>query len=186
MADSNYESLDSIIRGCIQKQEKAQEELYKKYFGYALSVALLYSKNRNDAIETVNDSFIKIFQEIKKFDLALSFKAWLRKIVINSSLDRIRKSNKRVVFGEAQAMHLEDNSPSVCELLQAREITSLLNYLPHIHKTVFMLFEIEGYSHEEIAKQLKIAKSSSRVFLTRAKKQLRDLYIQHNLRTINE
>ena len=179
MADSNYESLDSIIKGCIQKEEKAQEKLYKDYFGYALSVALLYSNNRNDAIETVNDSFIKIFREIKTFDLSLSFKAWLRRIVINTSLDRIRK-NKRILLGQAEAMQLYDNSPSVCELLQAQEITSLLNYLPHIHKTVFMLFEIEGYSHEEIAKRLKIPISSSRVYLTRAKKQLRDLYIEHN------
>jgi len=183
VADSNYESLDSIIRGCINRDLKAQEELYKKYFGYALSVALLYSNNRNDAIETVNDSFIKIFQKIKKFDLSLSFKAWLRRIVINSSLDRIRKSNKRMVLGEveAESINLEDNSPSVCELLQAREIESLFNYLPHIHKIVFSLHEIEGYSHEEIAKQLKISKSSSRVYLTRAKKQLRELYLQNNL-----
>lgn len=179
VADSNYELLDSIIRGCRQNEEKAQEQLYKEYFGYALSVALLYSNNRNDAIEVVNDSFIKVFREIKKFDLSLSFKAWLRKIVINTSLDRIRK-NKRVLLDEAEAIHLQDNSPSVCELLQAQEITSLLNYLPHIHKTVFMLFEIEGYSHEEISKQLKIPKSSSRVYLTRAKQQLRKLYLEQN------
>lgn len=180
MADSNYESLDSIIRGCINKDQKAQEELYKKYFGYALSVALLYSKNRNDAIEVVNDSFIKIFREIKKFDASLSFKAWLRKIVINTSLDRIRKSNKWAAFGEAEVMHLEDNSPSAFALLQAQEIEKLLNYLPHIHKTVFCLYEIEGYSHEEIAKKLKIPKSSCRVYLTRAKKELRELYLQNN------
>lgn len=179
MADSNYESLDSIILGCIQKEEKAQEELYKKFFGYALSVALLYSNNRNDAIETVNDSFIKIFSEIKRFDLLLSFKAWLRKIVINTSLDRIRR-NKKIVLGEAETIPIEDNSPSVYALIQAQEIESLLNYLPHIYKTVFCLYEIEGYSHQEIAKQLKIAKSSSRVYLTRAKEQLRELYTQHN------
>lgn len=181
MADNNYESLDSIIRGCIKKDQKAQEELYKKYFGYALSVALLYSNNRNDAIETVNDSFIKIFQEIKKFDISLSFKAWLRRIVINTSLDRIRKSNRRVVFGEAEAIDLEDNSPTIYGTLQAKEIESLFNYLPHIYKTVFCLYEIEGYSHDEIAKRLGIAKSSSRVYLTRAKKELRELYLQHNL-----
>ncbi|MFA6770503.1 MAG: sigma factor, partial [Bacteroidales bacterium] len=104
MADSNYENLDSIIRGCIQKEEKAQEELYKKYFGYALSVALLYIDNRNDAIETVNDSFIKIFKEIKRFDLSRSFKAWLRRIVINTSLDRIRKSNKWMALDQAEAV----------------------------------------------------------------------------------
>ncbi|MDD4657274.1 MAG: sigma-70 family RNA polymerase sigma factor [Bacteroidales bacterium] len=101
MADSNYENLDSIILGCVKKEEKAQEELYKKYFGYALSIALLYSNNRNDAIETVNDSFIKVFKEIKKFNISLSFKPWLRKIIINSSLDRIRKSNRRELLGEA-------------------------------------------------------------------------------------
>jgi len=180
VADSNYENLDSIIRGCIQKEEKAQEELYKKYFGYALSVALLYINNRNDAIETVNDSFIKIFKEIKRFDLSRSFKAWLRRIVINTSLDRIRKSNKWMALDQAEAVSLEDSSPNVLSRLQAQEIELLFNYLPHILKTVFCLYEIEGYSHKEIAKRLKIAKSSSRVYLTRAKKLLRELYVQNN------
>lgn len=181
MADSNYESLDSIILGCIKKEEKAQEELYKKYFGYALSIALLYSNNRNDAIETVNDSFIKVFKEIKKFNISLSFKPWLRKIVINSSLDRIRKSNRRELFTEAGAVHLEDSSPHVYDLIHAQEIEQLLSYLPSIHKTIFCLYEIEGYSHKEIAKSLKISKSTSRVYLTRAKKELRELYHKFNL-----
>ncbi len=180
MIDSNYENLNSIIRGCIDKEERAQEELYKIYFGYALSVALLYSNNRNDANEVVNDSFIKIFKQIKRFDLSLSFKAWLRRIVINTSLDKIRKENKGLILDDAPVMSFEESSPNAWDLLKAKEIESLLNYLPPIHKTVFCLYEIEGYSHEEIAKHLKIPKSSSRVYLTRAKKQLRDLYIQHN------
>lgn len=182
MADSNYENLDSIILGCVKKEEKAQEELYKKYFGYALSIALLYSNNRNDAIETVNDSFIKVFKEIKKFNISLSFKPWLRKIIINSSLDRIRKSNRReLLLGEAEVLHLEDNSPHVYQLINAQEIEQLLNYLPSILKTVFCLYEIEGYSHKEIAKSLKISKSTSRVYLTRAKKELREFYLKFNL-----
>lgn len=181
MADSNYESLESIILGCIYRNEKAQEELYKKYFGYALSIALLYSNNRNDAIETVNDSFIKVFKEIEKFNRSLSFKAWLRKIVINSSLDRIRKSNKRELLDEAENINIEDNSPHIYNMLHAQEIEQLLNYLPPIHKTVFCLYEIEGYSHKDIAKSLKISKSSSRVYLARAKKELRELYLKYNL-----
>ena len=81
MAESNYENPAPTIEGCIRKESKAQETLYKAYFGYALSVALLYSNSRDEAVETVDDSFMKVFSEIARFNPAQSFKGWLRKIV---------------------------------------------------------------------------------------------------------
>lgn len=179
MASSDYDSLSSIIEGCYRGDERAQERLYKRYFGYAMSVALLYSNNRNDAIEVVNDSFIKIFKEIKRYNPSLSFKGWLRKIVINSSLDKIRREKRvRESVGQEHLLEFESTGKSSLEEIAEKEILSLINQLPHIYRTVFMLFEIEGYNHREIAKRLKIAQSSSRVYLTRAKEQLRVLYRQ--------
>jgi len=157
--------------------------LYKKYFGYALSVAMLYSSQRNDAIEIVDDSFLKVFSEIERLDTKQSFKGWLRKIVINTSIDKFRKRTREMPLIEREASpDIHDNhgtnseQPEIISRLTAQEIIKMLNDLPEIHKTVFCLYEIEGYSHDEIAGQLNMSMSTSRVYLTRAKKRLRELY----------
>lgn len=179
MADIINGNLDSIIRGCIQKDQRAQEQLYKKYFGYALSVALLYMNDRSFAIGIVNDSFMKVFAQIKKFDQKMSFKAWLRKIVINTSLDYLRRAVREPGFIEEESIPAAGTSATTQDIMDERDIKTLLGYLPHIYKTVFCLYEIEGYSHVEIAGNLGISESSSRVYLARAKKKLRELYLEY-------
>ncbi|MPN54517.1 ECF RNA polymerase sigma factor SigE [bioreactor metagenome] len=144
-----------------------------------MSVALLYANDRGDATEIVNDSFIKIFKEIRKFDTSMSFKSWFRRIVINTAIDRFRKESRKRTMIQVDELPVHDTEPGVISKISAEEIFSLLNNLPLIHKTIFCLYEIEGYSHEEIAKELKIPESSCRVYLTRAKKRLQELYRLH-------
>jgi RNA polymerase sigma factor (sigma-70 family) len=172
----NEENLEFIVQGCIKKKEKFQELLYKKFFGYALSVALIYNHQRSDAMEVVDDSFVKIFSKIGKYDSSKQFNGWLRKIVINTSIDYLRRNNKNHLFVEPEKYPIPDETPNAISLLATQDILEILNQLPQYHKTVFCLYEIEGYSHEEIAEQLGIPVSSSRVYLTRAKKQLRELF----------
>lgn len=176
MAGTKLDDLDDVIRGCLQKVEKSQEMLYKKFFGYALSVALIYTNQRNDAFEVVDDSFVKVFAEIEKYDPSQPFLGWLRKIVINTSIDYFRRNQKRNLMVDAETQHIHDHSPNAISNLTARDIIDLLNHLPNDHKKVFCLYEIDGFSHEEIARELEISESSSRVYLTRAKKQLRELF----------
>ncbi|MEA5006784.1 MAG: RNA polymerase sigma factor [Rikenellaceae bacterium] len=179
MARPQEEDIGEIIQGCIHKNEKSREVLYRKFFGYAMSVALLYANDRGDATEIVNDSFIKIFKEIRKFDTSMSFKSWFRRIVINTAIDRFRKESRKRTMIQVDELPVHDTEPGVISKISAEEIFSLLNNLPLIHKTIFCLYEIEGYSHEEIAKELKIPESSCRVYLTRAKKRLQELYRLH-------
>lgn len=176
MTNTNYDDFEIIIQGCIRKNEKFREILYKRFFGYALSVAQLYNNNRTDAIEVVDDSFLKVFKEIGRFDTSQSFKSWLRKIVINTSIDKFRRNIKHRPFTETEVSPQQDYTPGIISELTAKDIISLLKYLPEIHKTVFCLYEIEGFSHEEISRQLNIPESSSRVYLTRSKKRLRELF----------
>jgi RNA polymerase sigma factor (sigma-70 family) len=175
VASTTKEELD-IIRGCIRKDEKSQEMLYKKFFGYALSVAMIYNNQRSDALEVVDDGFMKVFSEIEKFDISQPFKRWLRRIIINTSIDRLRRKHKNIFLSETESLQIQDNSPTIISHISAGDILILLNRLPHIHKVVFSLYEIEGFDHSEIAEKLSIPESSSRVYLTRAKKQLRELF----------
>jgi len=175
------DSLENMIQGCTRKLEKSRELLYKKFFGYALSVALIYNPQRSDALEVVNDSFVKVFSKIGQYDSSKPFQAWLRKIVINSSIDHLRRNKKNYLLAEAAYAPVHDESPGAISQLAAQDIIEILNLLPHFHKTVFCLYEIEGYSHDEIAEQLGIPVSSSRVYLTRAKKQLRELFPDNSI-----
>jgi RNA polymerase sigma-70 factor (ECF subfamily) len=176
VADIGKEGLEEIISGCTRRAAKSQELLYRQFFGYALSVAVIYSKNREEATEIVNDSFIKVFSEIGKFDVNLPFKGWLRKIVINTAIDRFRKHHKFLTFYEPETFLIPDENPGIISHLTAQDILNLLNRLPEIQKMVFQLYELEGYSHDQIASMLRIPESTSRVYLTRAKKKLRELF----------
>lgn len=176
VVDTNKENLDEIIQGCIQKNEKSQEMLYKRFFGYALSVAMIHCKNRDNALEIVNDSFVKIFKEIGKFDPSKSLKSWLRKIVINTSIDDFRRNSKKILFSDEETILVPDNTANIVTQLTAQDILGLLNHLPDIQRIVFSLYEIEGFKHDEISALLNIPENSSRVYLTRAKKKLRELF----------
>ncbi len=176
MADTRNDSLEEIIQGCLRKKVKSQEMLYKRFFGYALSVAMIHNRNRDNALEIVNDSFVKVFDQIGRFDNSLSFKTWLNKIVINTSIDRFRKNNRNILYDDKETFLVPDESPTIVNQLTAQDILRLLNLLPEIQRLVFSLYEIEGYSHEEIAGLLKIPENTSRVYLTRAKKRLRELF----------
>lgn len=176
MEQKRDEVLGEIIRNCVRKDGKAQEMLYKQFFGYALGVALLYNKQKGKALEVVNDSFLKVFAEISKFDTSKHFKTWLRKIVINTSIDRFRKESRKVFHNEKESLHVPDSEPNVISDLTAKDVIQLLHLLPEIHRIVFSLYEIDGFNHDEIGEKLNIPASSSRVYLTRAKKKLQRLF----------
>lgn len=176
MTETRYDSIEEIIDGCLKKKEKARELLYKKFFGYALKVALIHNRNRETALEIVNDSFVKVFRQIDRYNPDLPFRSWLGKIVVNTSIDRFRKNSRDLPADDRETFLVPDDSPDADTQLTAQEILRLLNHLPEIQRLVFTLYEIEGYSHEEISEQLKIPQSSARVYLTRAKKRLRELF----------
>ena len=174
--ETRDKELDEIIQGCLRKKEKSQEMLYKRFFGYALKVALIYNRDRENAIEVVNDSFMKVFDKIKSYDTNMPFKSWLGRIVVNTSIDRFRKENRNIVEGEDEMFLVPVELPNIVAELNAKDIMALLNHLPDVHRLVFNLYEIEGYGHNEISAMLRIPESSSRVYLTRAKKRLRELF----------
>lgn len=175
VSDSDRYAFSEIINGCREYIPSSQEKLYKKYYGYAVGVALTYCSKREDAVEVVNDSFIKVFKHIKTYNPSEPFKPWLRRILINTSIDKAR-SNKRfdyhIEIDDAEQISATDIEAE----LNAKQIYTLLNELPDLLRYVFNMYEVEGYSHREIAERLLIAESSSRTYLVRAKNQLRELY----------
>lgn len=164
---------DLLISQCRKGNLKYQEMLYKRFYGYAMGISLRYSYSRDDALEAVNDAFIKAFNAIAQYDSSKPFKAWLRTIVVNASIDRRRKDTKHQLSLELD--HASGVHGPGCNIdkLSANDILKMMDQLPAIQRTIFNLYEIDGYSHDEIAAMVKVSASSSRVYLSRAKEKLR-------------
>lgn len=149
-----------------------------------MSIAIRYVKCREDAEEVVNESFVKIFAKIHSFSgnedalqLEKIFKGWIAKICINLSIDFLR--TKKMLFEEvSDDMDLNWSHFDTSQKVDAEEVLKLLNNLSSIQATIFNLFEVEGYNHEEISKILNIPESTSRTYLTRAKQKLREMYLE--------
>jgi len=168
-----------LVRGSLAGDPRAKELLYKRFFSFAMSICIRYTKNHEEAMEVVNDSFMKVLANISDFDGSRSFMAWYGRILVNSSVDNYRKnsrwqSHNKLLDDQVLAGETED--PPVHSELSAKEILSLFSHLPENYKIIFNLYEIEGYTHDEIALMLDISASASRTILSRAKKMLRTLY----------
>ena len=175
------------ISACARKDdERAKELIYKKLYGYVAVVVGRYVKSTHDQEELINETFIKAFKAVKTFAYADAeeekaeklFYGWIGRIASNLSIDHLR-SKKRFQSNDDWAEDELNSVPVAATVeLEVQDILKLLDKLPEIQRVIFTLFEVEGYSHEEIAQQLNIPESTSRTYLTRGKQKLRVLYKQ--------
>lgn len=171
----NTKSLDQIISGCKQNRLKDQELLYKHFYSYAMSVCLIYSDSQEDAVEIMNDGFMKVFKHIRKQQEPKAIKGWLRRIMINTAIDHYRKNHKHRNHYELDYTQQGTSEKEIYGSLAASEILGLLQYLPGAYRTVFNLYVLEGYPHKEIAQMLDISEGTSRANLSYANKELRKM-----------
>lgn len=143
-----------------------------------------YVKNEYDAEELTNESFIRAFGKISMFNSAdagerfeKSFRAWLARIAVNMSIDFLRAQKQFMALDDINEGDIQQQRVEVSGDLHVEDIMKLLLQLPEIQRTIFNLYEVEGYSHEEVSTLLGIPESTSRTYLTRAKKKLRKLYL---------
>lgn len=145
-----------------------------------MSVALRYARTRDDALEVCHDGFLKAFRGIDGVDPERPFRPWFRRVLVRCAVDHHR-SNRRhhaTLVPEADPPD-PGRAADHTVALEADEILALLRHLPDAHRAVFNLFEVEGYSHDEIAGLLGIAPGTSRSHLVRAKRKLQALYLDH-------
>lgn len=150
-----------------------------------MAVSIRYVKDEMEAEDVVNESFVKIFRKINDFtfdsdDIVIekTFKAWMARITVNTSIDKLRVKKDNYALDDLNDADLKSHAVMVSTSLEEKDIMNLLNGLPVIQKSIFNLYEIEGYSHEEIGDMLQIPESTSRTYLTRAKAKLRKLYME--------
>ena len=165
-----------VVERCKANSRKAQLALYKQYCDGMFYVAMRFLKNTDDAEDIVQESFIKAFQKIHQFKGDVTFGAWLKRIVINKSIDFLKSKHQKTVAFDESYMHLEtDDDWSVEDYVTLDEVRSAINQLPEKYKFVVLMFLVEGFDHSEISQVLNITSSACRTRLLRGKAQLKKL-----------
>jgi RNA polymerase sigma-70 factor (ECF subfamily) len=149
--------------------------LYEEYYAYALSICLRYADNRDEASEILNDGFMKIFSNIRLFDLSKAFKPWLRKIMVNTAINQYHRKQRHIQGMELEQARNESETETIISGISYHEIIAMLQKLPPAYRTVFNLHVLEGYKHEEIAEMLNISVGTSKSNLFKAKESLKKI-----------
>nr|WP_294782480.1 RNA polymerase sigma factor [uncultured Flavobacterium sp.] len=165
-------NLEQLIKGCSKQNRQAQEQLYQVYKNVLFAQSLKYCQNRDEAEDNLHDAFIEIFTNIKKYKGEGSFEGWMKRITINKAINRYKKSYHLTPikddFQQEETVNDKDLDIPLDVLL------TFIQDLPNQYRLVFNLYELDDYSHQEIASLLGISESTSKSNLHRAKHLLKE------------
>lgn len=158
-----------LIEGCRKKDPKSQRELYEKFSGKMYAVCFRYIKDETEAEDVLVKGFMKLFDKIDQFQGDGSFEGWVRKIMVNESLQYIRQNKNIYMQVDIESAQYQANTDVIESQLAAEDLLCIICKLPIGYRTIFNLFAIEGYSHQEIADMLQISVNTSKSQLSRAR-----------------
>lgn len=177
----NKEELREIVDGCIRGKRKFQKQLFERYYGKMMAICYRYAKDSDEAQDMVQNGFIKVFKKLDVYNFEGSLEGWIRRIMVNTAIDQIRK-NKRNPFlieDEERVQNIEEETPFSTEedefysKLKAETAIKAISELSPAYRMVFNMYVIEGFTHKEIAEYLEISEGTSKSNLAKAKQKLR-------------
>jgi RNA polymerase sigma factor (sigma-70 family) len=171
------ENLRNIIDACVHNNAACQKTVYERFYGYSLKIVFRYIYRYDRAVDVVNDGFVKIFKNMYRFtsDDAISveqrFMGWIKKIMINSAIDDLRKNNMIAEIGgiPEHVWDVQDKGPQPDQSLLYKELVAVVKQLPPSYRAVFNMIVIDGMSHHEVADHLGISVGTSKSNLSRAR-----------------
>lgn len=166
--------LEKIIEGCKKNDPVCQEQLYNFFAAELFGLCLRYSRNYAEAQDVMQDGFIKIFLNIRQYQFKGSFEGWMKRIMINTALERYRKTNFLYFLDQNQESADVEVEDDVEANITADELLKMVQELPPQYRTVFNLYVIEGFAHQEISKMLGISEGTSKSNLNRARNILKE------------
>ena len=172
-------TLNELITNCKKGKRKAQEELYKRYSGILYGMCLKYSRNKTEAEDNLHDSFMTIFDKIGQFNHKGSFEGWIKRITVNTVMQKYRKEQYLKVVNEniGDEIEIEEHLPDI-------SLDVLLKYvqeLPNKYRLTFNLYVLDGYSHKEISEMLGTSLGTSKSNLSRARMILKEKIEKQNM-----
>lgn len=174
-SDNKLDKTEKIIKGCVAGKPAAQEKLYKLFSKKMFGLCMMYTKDISAAEDVLQEGFIKVFGKIKQYKHKGSFEGWIRRIMINTALEKFRKQNWLFPVNEVEDyMGDQESYHDIASEVSARDLMKLIHELTPQYRVVFVLYAIEGYSHKEISQQLGISEGTSKSNLSRARKILQE------------
>lgn len=168
-------NVKDVVKGCCRGKRESQYALYEHFAPKMLVLCFRYCDSQEEAEDVLQDGFILVFENIRSYKGKGSLEGWIRKIMVNTALNYLKKISK-FRYHEAVDTLPDSSQPSVepSVKMETRELLEMIRSLPPGYRLVFNLFEVEGYSHREIAEMLEISENTSKSQLMRAKKKLQE------------
>jgi len=183
---SNKASIERLVKSCVNGDRISQKELFQTFYGKMLGVCMRYTGNKTEAQDVVHDAFIKVFLSLSKFENKGSLEGWIRRIMVNSAIDHVRKKREMFLSGdESKIEALEDDVNEQFEIeiytkIKADLVMKCVQQLSPAYRTVFNMYIVENYSHQEIAEILNISVGASKSNLAKAKMRVQELFKLHS------
>ena len=176
--------IEDIIKGCKANQARSQEVLYQLFASKVMSICHRYVKNSVEEEDALQETFVKVFKNINKLEKISSIEAWIKKIAVNTAINNYHKNKKH--YGQINLEYLNNSDSSykdIIDKLSNNELLLTINKLPKGYRVVFNLYIIEGYSHKEISKRLKISEGTSKSQLSRARSYLKNELLKLDIKS---
>jgi len=167
------EDLNEIIEGCVSGEARAQERLYRLFAPKMFGVCLRFSKDRSEAEDNLQEGFVKIFTSIKGFRHEGSLEGWIRRIMVNVSLEKLRKNTHLFPVEDMSVYEGEWLTDGIMDRISSEELIGLIQDLPPRYRMVFNLYVMEGFNHQEISNEMNISVGTSKSNLSRAREILK-------------
>ena len=172
------EELTQLIKECAAGKTKAQARLYQMFAPKMLGVCLRYSKEKEEAEDNLHEGFIKVFDKIGTFRHEGSFEGWMKRVMVNISLEKFRKQHVVFPVEDVVAYETPDLNDEIISEISANDLLDLVRKLPARYQMVFNLYVIEGLNHKEIAEEMKISEGTSKSNLARARMILKKKIVE--------
>lgn len=164
------ETDDALIKGCINGERISQNKLYEKYSAKMFAVCFRYSRSREDAEDTFHEGFMKVFENIKTFKGEGSFEGWIRRIMVNTAINKYKKSSNLYSVVNIDDAGIDSfDTDDVLSRIGAKDLINMVKDLPPRYQMVFNLYVFEGLKHKEIAEELNITEGTSKSNLSDAR-----------------
>lgn len=161
--------IDEIIRKCLDGNRGAQTSLYNLFSSKMYGVCLRYSRDSSEAEDILQEGFVRVFTKLEQYEFKGSFEGWVRRIMVNTALEKIRKNDRLFTVEELRQYESRESAEETLSTIAAADLLQLIQELPPRYRMVFNMFAIEGYSHTEIGEMMNISEGTSKSNLSRAR-----------------
>ena len=174
---------EALVKACIQGNMAAQKKLFDKYSRVMMGLCLRYASCIEEAEDLAQDGWMKVFERIHSFRFEGSLEGWIKRIMINTSLDYLRRNKQltQSIDGSSENHSSMHTDAEAFSRLSAKELLAIIRQLPAGYRSIFNLYAIEGFSHKEIAAMLNVSESTSKSQYIRAKACLQKMLIVENV-----